>query len=498
VRWIVVLLLAVIGSGCSTRRHIDPAPLPRWMEQTTAGSPSDGPGVEPSAPPIESAPADSAPGDAPSSGADQRGEGTARRISLGEALGEALSGNVDLALSRAEREVAAARLEVNRGTFLPFLELGAGYSRTQDRVQGSFGELMDVDFDSYVGAVGFGWRFNLGADRHSVEAAEHEASSAGYEVLDAERRLLLGVAELYEKLALAAELVEVAERLVGDGEELLAIAEERERAGVGTGGDVALARTDLARVRQQAVTAHSNLETQSVRLANVLSVDPAVLLDPSNAIDEPWTLLGASTAIDPGVVLANRPDVAAARLALEATVSRTEEADARVWAPDLLVGVEQRYLGDSSQDIAPGSTYGASLRWTFSGPGLRRVREREAEERAARVQLVGRQQDALAELRTALQDVERTGARLPLAQQALAASEDHVEIQRERFRAGTALALEVVQAQGLHAQSRADLAANIVAHNLAQARLLAATGMLDRSTLSSPAAPPTGDPEDQP
>jgi len=501
VRALTLVFLAAGASACAAPRHVDPAPQPRWMTTLAAHSPSgllddEPPGTSPSA----SVPGDprTSPTGASPRGSEARepdGSGGIRGISLDEALDEALAGNIDLALARAEQEVAAARLEVSRGAFAPFLEVGTGYSRTQDRVQGSFGELRDVDFDSYEGATGLGWRFNLSATRHSIEAAEHEATSAAYESLDAERRLVLRVVELYETLVFAADLVQVTERLVADGEELLAIAQERERAGVGTAGDVTLAQTDLARTRQRAESAHERLETQSIRLANVLSTDPSVLLDPEGALLEPWNLLVRDPAVDPRVVLANRPDVTAARMALEAAIAHTEEAQANVWSPDIAVGLEQRYLGDSSRDIADGTTYGASLQWTFSVPGLRRVREHEAEERAARVRLVGRQQDVLAELREALVDVDRTESRLPLAREAVAAAEGHLEIQRERFAAGMALALEVVEAQGLHAESRAGLAASVVDHNLAQVRLLAAAGVLDRSAFSRD---PTGDPDDKP
>jgi outer membrane protein TolC len=247
-----------------------------------------------------------------------------------------------------------------------------------------------------------------------------------------------------------------------------------------------------------AVDARRRLEVQSVRFATVLATDPDVMLEPDRTLREPWALLEreASDAVD--TILSRRPDVMAARRSLEATVARTEGADADVWSPDLLVGLEQRYLGDSSQDIEDGTTYGAAFRWTVTAPDMRRVRERMAEELQARVRLVGAQQDALAEVRAARIDVERSGAAIPLAREALAASESNLEVQRERFRAGAALTLEVLQAQGLHAEARADLAASVMAHDLAQARWLAAAGLLERDALPTSDAPGGGDSEEGP
>lgn len=52
-------------------------------------------------------------------------------------------------------------------------------------------------------------------------------------------------------------------------------------------------------------------------------------------------------------------------------------------------------------------------------------------------------------------------------------------ISQSRFREGTAIALEVLDAQQVIAQARLNLARHVVDFNLAQARLLAAAGLID-------------------
>lgn len=69
-------------------------------------------------------------------------------IDFTEVLEIALDQNLDLELARAEAELARVRSHTAVSRLVPELELGAGAERTDGRVQGSFGTLRDVNFDS--------------------------------------------------------------------------------------------------------------------------------------------------------------------------------------------------------------------------------------------------------------------------------------------------------------------------------------------------------------
>ncbi|MBI3119454.1 MAG: TolC family protein, partial [Candidatus Hydrogenedentes bacterium] len=70
---------------------------------------------------------------------------TTRTIGLAEAIQLALASNLDLALSRAQHEVAEARSSMASKALLPTFEVGGGVTRTDGMVQGAFGDFRDVD-----------------------------------------------------------------------------------------------------------------------------------------------------------------------------------------------------------------------------------------------------------------------------------------------------------------------------------------------------------------
>ena len=70
-----------------------------------------------------------------------------------------------------------------------------------------------------------------------------------------------------------------------------------------------------------------------------------------------------------------------------------------------------------------------------------------------------------------------------MAKEGLASARANLNISMARFRAGTAIALEVFDAQDTLAQARLNLARSIVAFNTAQLSLLAATGAISREAV---------------
>ena len=87
------------------------------------------------------------------------------------------------------------------------------------------------------------------------------------------------------------------------------------------------------------------------------------------------------------------------------------------------------------------------------------------------------------------QDLAAASDRIPLAGEGLRAATDTLRLSEARFQAGTAIALEVLDAQDLLAQARFNLARAIVEFNTAQARLLAASGTIDRASFLPGSSP---------
>lgn len=408
-------------------------------------------------------------------------------MSLGEAIDRAFRENLDLALARAEEEIARGKSYASYGRLLPALELGGLAERTRGRVQGSFGELRDVHFTTLEPQLALAFSVNIGREISESFAATRILDASNYRTLRTEQRLLLGVLELYESLLLSRTGVRIVEDLVKNSEEFLRIARARFEAGIGSGSDVSRAEAKLASDRQKLVLARRAWQEESVKLAVVLRTDPEILLDPSE--DEPDTLLLApSPQVDQEEYISRRPDVLAARLTEVASSDLRRAAWWDLLGPQIEAAVSRSYLGEEANDLKARTDYGVFLVWRISLERLGRIREKSAEEGRARHSYQVALDQAKSEIRIALQDVEAAQANIPLAREEFSAAQANHRISVSRFVEGTAIALEVLDAEDTLAEARFNLARAIVAYNQARARLLAAMGTIDRNLLVAEAA----------
>lgn len=406
----------------------------------------------------------------------------ARSIGLPEALDLALADNLDLALARAEVQVARARHFSTRGALVaPSLQFGAGYGRTDGRVQGSFGNLLDVTFSTYQGGVSLLYDGNIGAQLNATIAAGNDLEAATLQTLDTEQRLILRVVELYQDLMLASVGAHIARQVIAADEEFLAIVEARAGAGLGLGADVARARAKLAADRQQLIVARVAGDATSRRLARTLLVDPRTRLVPRDTSLAPTHFTPAAPAEPSPVEPEARPDVGAARQRAEAARKQAQAAWWDLFAPDLRAEVRRFELGNTPEDLDGRSDYRGMLLWTISPEEIGTLRRRRAEEEAARLRALETSTRAVAEMLGAEQDLEAARAGIPLAGEEVTAAEASLRLSEARFKAGTAIALEVLDAQTVLAGAHFHLARTIVAYNSAQVRLLAAAGTLARN-----------------
>lgn len=407
-----------------------------------------------------------------------------QRLGLGEALLRALDENLDLALARVAEERVRARSTIALGRLAPQVELGGGAARTDGRVQGSFGELQDVDFDTIDPGVGLVYRLNLGARLLDALAAGQEIDASEYATLDARQRLLFEITELYHDLLLGEAGVQIAGQRVNDGEEFVSIVSARQRAGLGLESEVARARAKLARDRQDLAQARAVWEGASTRLAVSLRLSPNVLLVGAQERLLPRDLVPSASEAELVTQARERPAVQAFRLQSEAAGRRSRAAWWDLAGPEVDLRVGETWIGDSANDLEGGTRYGAFLGWTLSLDKVGEISEARADRDLARLAALRAEERAVGEARRILAQLGAARERLPLAWDGLAAAEQNQRISLARFRSGTAIALEVLDAEDRLAEARLDLARAIVDFNVTQARLLAATGQIDAQRLS--------------
>ncbi len=408
----------------------------------------------------------------------------AQRIGLEEALARALKENLDLALARVAEERVRARSTIALGRLAPRIELGGGAARTDGRVQGSFGDLQDVEFDTIDPGVGLFYRVNLGARLLEALAAGQETDAAEYGTLDSRQRLLFQIVELYHDLLLGEAGVQIARRRVEDGEQFVSIVSARQRAGLGLESEVARARAKLARDRQDLAQARAVWEGASTRLAVSLRFPPDVLLLGAQEKLLPRDFAPKAPEAEVLAQARERPAVQALHLGSEAADRRSRAAWWKLVGPEVDLWVGETYIGESVGGLKGGTRYGAFLGWTLSLDKAGEISEARADRDIARLEALRAEERAVGETRRILAQLEAARERLPLAWEGLEAAEQNRSISLARFRSGTAIALEVLDAEDRLAEARLDLARAIVDFNITQARLLAATGQIDAERLS--------------
>jgi len=232
--------------------------------------------------------------------------------------------------------------------------------------------------------------------------------------------------------------------------ELVGLAEAQKAAGVSAAIDVTRARTQLVTAEGLLLVARNQLDRARIDLTRALGIDPATPLAFTDTLTAALGAADVPAARDSVVAagLANRPDLRA-ELARAGAARQTGAAIRAERLPRLEVGADYGVNGRT----VPGAIATRDLTLQVSVPildGFRRegrlaeqdavVRESQVRERDLRQQIAADVDGALLDLHSAQAQQVVAAERLRLAAQELSQS-------RERFKAGVAGNIEVIDAQ---------------------------------------------------
>lgn len=171
-------------------------------------------------------------------------------------------------------------------------------------------------------SVGVSQTFELGGKRQKrVAVARLELSQVRAEVTAIERRLAAEIRTAYAGALASARQLDLLEKLIAANEELVRLTDARLKEGDVAPLDVNLVRVETDRLKVQAISARSELETQILNLKNLIGADVAepLRLQPQPA--RPARLdLGLNELTE--LALKERSDLQAARLGEELGAAR--------------------------------------------------------------------------------------------------------------------------------------------------------------------------------
>jgi NodT family efflux transporter outer membrane factor (OMF) lipoprotein len=352
---------------------------------------------------------------------------------LTEFVEAAVAHNLDLAQSAARLEQAQAQLNGARAGWSPQLSVNG---RASQEFIPDF-----PDDDSYNLGADASWEIDLfGRIGSEVAASEADFAAAGYSLADLQR-LITGQVALATISARATALqLAIARDTLAFQDENLQIARWRVQAGLVSSLDVEQARTQRAATAASIPQLESNLTATANAISTLIGEPPGrvlrLLLDSVEDVPAPPALAGFEA---PGEVLRRRPDVRAAEASLLASTARIKGAEAQL-LPSIqlggVIGIPTSGLG-SLFEIVTGTLFGSVSQLVFDG-GRTRARIDNAEAVAEgslaawQLSILG----ALEEVETAAVDLEKSGERVAIYDEALEAASNSALLARSQYQAG--------------------------------------------------------------
>ena len=398
----------------------------------------------------------------------------ALRLSFAEAVrqvaGEAPPPAVAIAGFRAD--AASARVRQARAALLPNLSVSGIWANRDfnSKAQGiSFPGVPTVigPFNSYDGRVRVTQTLFDLSSLGRLSAARGQVSAVAAERSAVVENAAQNVAVAYLRAARAQAVV--AARLADSvlAADLVTLAAAQQQAGVSAAIDLTRAKTQLAEAAGRLIVATNQLERAKIDLARALGVDPAT---PIALVDTLRADLGAAdlpVGRDAAVAqaVAARPDLAAEQ-AREAAARQAASAISAERLPRLELEADYGLSGVRPPDAIGTRQIAVQVTLPILD-GFRRegrLAEQQATVRESQVRGRDLRQQVAADVDAALIDLRSAAAQQTVAAERLELARQEVSQARQRFKAGVAGNIEVINAQETLLRARdADLDARFAA-----------------------------------
>ena len=314
---------------------------------------------------------------------------------------------------------------------------------------------------------------------HKWKAAKADASAAEAQAMGTREQVTALVVGQYFSAQRAEAAVKAAEFRVQLAAALGQLADDQQKAGVGTGIDTLRAKVQIQSERQRLIQAQTQLKTSSYALVRLLALDPATEIEVTDALAAPAIPeMDFDAAYKQG--LASRPELAAVKADAESAQQKRAEAQA-LRLPSIVATGSYASNGLQGQPWVPTYQIGIGVKVPLfmggrvnAGVAKARLQEQEAEQREKALEAqVG------LEVHTAQAQLDAAKHEVDVATEAVDLSQQELDQARHRFEAGVSSNIEVVQAQAALAEANDQQIDALYRLNQARADLARATGRLE-------------------
>ena len=365
---------------------------------------------------------------------------------------QALSDNPGLAQAAARLRLAEAQAQAAHGAQLPGVKLSGGETRL--KIPGGFPQAIAGGQTVWLGDLGavLSWDLDLWGERADAVAQTRAlAEAARLDIENAQLLLAGALVQSYIDLYRSYALADIAERAEAQRANILAITRRRLAAGLDTRvelrqaeGALPQARLALTQAQSAQALAVHQLAALAGRGADVYSGIARPQLDLEAALPLPSEL--------PVNLLARRPDVIAARSRIAAADAQKRAAKAAFY-PDVSLTALAGFASFSLSDLINAKSFGYG-----AGPGLSlplfdggRLRAQYRGSEAGLDQAVASYDDtvvrAVHQAADQLSLIDSVSAERAQQRESLTAAEEAYRLAEERYRAGLAGYLTVLNVE---------------------------------------------------
>jgi outer membrane protein TolC len=315
----------------------------------------------------------------------------------------------------------------------------------------------------------------------TYRATQQNMKATQFSAEDVRDLVALSVTGAYLQVVSGGAQVDSARAQVATAQATYQQAVDRHDAGVAARIDVTRSQVELQTEQQRLTSVENDLAKQRIAFGRLIGLPPAQEFTLTDAL--PFAPLNNMT-LDQALstAAANRADLKAADAQIHAAeLTKRAAEDERL--PTISVGADYGVIG-----VDPTNSHG-----TFSLTGMVKVpiwngrrahgdieqADAALEQRRAEYQDLRGRIDA--EIRTAFLDLNSAATQVGVADSNRKLAADTLQQARDRFAAGVADTVEVVQAQQSVAAAEQSYIASLYQHNLAKATLARSMGQADRN-----------------
>lgn len=427
--------------------------------------------------------------------------GKALPITLSTALQLAQASPLDIQIAEERIRASAAQYDRARVLWLPNINTGVDYFRHDGQIQDVVGNVFSTDKSTLLLGVGPQAVVSLSDAVYAPLVARQVLNSSDAGAQTVRNDTTLSVALAYFNVQQARGEVAGAVESLRRAEDLVARTTKL-APDLTPEVEINRAKTEAARRRQAVEVGYEKWQVASADLTRLLRLQAGTVVEPAEEPSLIVNLIDMKVPLDEMISLAltYRPELATQQALVQAALVRIKQEKARTYLP--VVGL--RGVGSNTPGLA-GGYFGGGVNddmhnfaarfsvdiqavWELQNLGFGNralVREREADQRRALLELQRTQELIMAEVTQAHSQLSRATKRLKIAEEgaenALATAEKNLQGLGQTKRLGEQLVLvfrpqEAVASVSALDQSYRDYYQAVADHNRAQFRLYRALG----------------------